>query len=66
MTQEPRVTMDSLREAGHCAPGIRRFFKDHDLDLRRLVREGIPVSELEHIQDANMQRVIARVRGEDG
>jgi hypothetical protein len=54
---EVRVTMDDLRVAGHCAPGIVKFFESHSLDLRRLVREGLPLSEFEGIDDVNLERV---------
>lgn len=57
------ITMSDVRDAGFCAPGLRKFCSDNGVDLRRLVREGIPVSEVEHIEDANLQRVIRMKRG---
>lgn len=60
----PILTMQDLRRAGHCANGIRLFFAQHNLDLGKLVREGIPTEELEHIDDVNLQEVIREIKKE--
>ena len=54
-----RVTIDDVRRAGFCLWGTRRVCADHGVDLRRLVREGIPMAAAEAILDANVQRVVA-------
>ena len=36
-----RITMAELRDTGHCARGIRRWFNTHGLDFRAFMREGI-------------------------
>lgn len=61
---EEIITMSDIRDAGFCAKGLREFCLKHDIDMRRLVRGGIPVSEVEHIEDANFLRVLAVKRGE--
>ena len=58
------ITMSDIRDAGFCAKGLREFCLEHGIDMRRLVRDGIPVSEVEHIEDANFLRVLAVKRGE--
>lgn len=55
---EVRITMSDLRQAGHCAPGVRDFFKKHNCDLRKLAREGLTMEDVAHIRDANLDRVI--------
>lgn len=59
------ITMSHVREAGFCAPGLRDFCQRNNIDMRRLAREGIPLSEVENISDANLQRVIERAKGEE-
>lgn len=65
---EVRVTMNDLRTAGHCASGIREFFKVNNLDLVKLVREGLTEEDLAHVHDVNMDRVkeIAAARVANG
>lgn len=52
MTDDPMVRMRHLRRLGYCAPGVRAFCARHNLDLRRLAREGLPASEIERTGDA--------------
>lgn len=56
---EVRITTDDLRVNGHCASGIREFFTLHGCDLRKLVTEGLPLADVAHIHDANLDAVIA-------
>ena len=55
---EPRVTMDTVRKSGHCFAGVRETCKIHGIDVRRLAREGIPISEVEDIDDAYVQQMV--------
>jgi hypothetical protein len=58
------VTATDAQKAGFCGPGIYVVVKHLGGDMRRFIREGYPVSEVEGIDDANVQRVVraARVR----
>lgn len=47
-----------------CAPGIRAWFHRHSLDLRAFLREGLPVEQLEALDDAFAQRAAAIAREE--
>lgn len=47
-----------------CAPGIRAWFERHGLDLRTFLREGLPVEQLEALDDAFAQRAAAIAREE--
>ena len=57
-----RVTVDDYRAAGLCTSGVRRACISFGIDFKRLVREGIPISEIEHIDDANLQNVIIKAK----
>lgn len=65
-----RVTVQHARQAKLggpgvlCAPGIRGWCEQHGIDLRAFLDEGIPVEQLEAIDDAYAQRVAAIARAE--
>ena len=40
------VTMQDCRELGYCAYGVRRFFKEHDLDFKDFLKNGIEEEKL--------------------
>lgn len=42
-----------------CVSGVRAWCASHGVDYRRLVREGLPLAEVEHLDDAFAQRVKA-------
>lgn len=58
-----RMTLADCREAGYCGRGVREKFDLLGLDFRRLVKEGIPVEELRHIDDAQIQRLVDMIDG---
>lgn len=57
------ITLADCREAGYCGRGVREKFDLLGLDFRRLVKEGIPVEELRHIDDAQVQRLVEMIDG---
>jgi len=57
-----RITLADVRAAGFCAWGLRKFTDRHGLDLRVLVREGIPESQVQHIRDARLDEVREKAR----
>lgn len=61
-----RVTATDCQTLGLCMSGVRRGCAANGIDFRRLVREGIPVDEIENISDPTVRRVIeeAKRRGE--
>lgn len=61
-TRSDLVTINDCRAAGYCASGIRRHARLLGLDFHRIVREGIPISEVEHLEDQAVQRIIATAR----
>lgn len=57
------VRPEDARKAGFCLiPGARDFLTLHGFDFRRFVREGIPASELEVIDDIKVQKTIEQAR----
>lgn len=66
---EPLVTIDHIRRArelhgGYCARGIKVWCERHGIDFRRLLQEGLPCAELEHIDDAFLNKVVLIAKGE--
>lgn len=47
-----------------CAPGIRAWCDQHGVDLYRFAHEGMPVEQVEAIDDAFAQRAAALARAE--
>jgi hypothetical protein len=62
------ITMQDVRASGFCILGIKKFCKTNKIDLKRLSAGGIPMSEVSHIQDANLEVLCAtaRKRFQDG
>lgn len=52
---EKVVNMSHVRSAGFCVSGLRQVCMAHGIDLRRLATTGVPISELEGIDDANVR-----------
>lgn len=53
------VTIADCRAAGYCIRnGVRPKCEALGLDFRTLVREGLPLSAVEGIEDSQVQRII--------
>lgn len=48
---EVLVTMKHVRKAKMCSKGARSFFRKHDLNWSRFLRQGLPASEIEATGD---------------
>lgn len=59
---DPIVTITDIRKAGHCAAGARDWFREHDLDFRDFLTNGLPASTLLATGDALAQQVVDRKR----
>jgi len=66
MTGEPRVTVDDCRTSRFCLRGVRSHCSALGLDFRRLVREGLPVSELDGIDDELVRQCVRNARARCG
>lgn len=57
-----KITVDDIRKAGFCVPGLREGAERLGLDIRRVVKADYTVEEVEHIEDANVQRAIMEAK----
>ena len=58
-----RITMDDVMKAHGCAWGALRMGKRHGLDCHKFFKGGgLPISEVEHIDDALLKKVIEVAR----
>lgn len=60
---DPLVNMTHARKAGMCVRGVREWCRRHDLDFRRVCRDGYPASLIE-TTDAMGAKVAALAREE--
>ncbi len=59
------ITLKDMRSLKYCAHGSREFARRHGLDWRRFVLTGIPVSELSHIDNAMLDKVIEKAKARE-
>ena len=58
-----RIRAKHLRTQGFClVPGARDWCAMHGIDFRRLVKEGIPIGEVEQIDDLFCRRAIEQAK----
>lgn len=55
-----RLRTEDCLSIGLCTRGQARFCRQHDIDFRRFLAEGIPVEEFEGIDDLNLTRALAQ------
>lgn len=60
---ELRLMPDDLRECGYCARGSRVMANQLGIDWSLFLQEGIPLSQLEIIDDAMIQVLVKHVQG---
>ena len=54
-----KLTIQDCRDAGFCInPGVKDACKLHGVDFRQLVREGVPLEQVENINDVSVQRAV--------
>lgn len=57
---DPIITIDDIRKAGHCAAGAKTWFAAHGLDFRDFLTSGIPASTLLATGDGLAEQVVSR------
>jgi hypothetical protein len=57
-----RLTIADIRKAGFCVRGSLQHAELLGLDRRLLMREGLPLADVENINDGNVQRSVAVAR----
>lgn len=53
-----KLRAEDCLNIGFCTRGQMRFCRQHGVDFRRFVDEGIPVEEFDGIDDLNLARAI--------
>lgn len=59
---EAVLTIQDCRASGFCVKGVRKKCPEIGVDFKRLIKEGIPVPELEHIEDHHLQAALEKAR----
>lgn len=59
---DDRIYINDIRELGYCVRGIRDWFKGYGYDLRDVARNGVPIKEIEAIDDDLGREVVRSVR----
>lgn len=49
--EDPLITMNDVMRAGYCPSGARRWFRQHDLDFRDFMQNGVKASVLLAVPD---------------
>ncbi len=62
MTEQRTIRIDDIVKAGFCVRGARRWFRDHGLDFRAMLKDGIPEEELLRNGDSLAELVVTRKR----
>ena len=57
-----RVQLHHARALHYCNKGMRAFCERHGLDFNKFRKEGLPVDELAHIDDAMLNALIERAQ----
>ncbi len=56
------ITTEHVRAANYCTPGLKAFFKKHNLDLREFCRNGLPEDVVLATNDAMAIAVVEVAR----
>jgi hypothetical protein len=56
------VTIKHVRAAGMCASGARNFCKLYGFNWSEFIKNGVPIAEIEHIDNALIKQVIEVAR----
>lgn len=64
MTDVPRLTLADCHamQPRYCNKGTREVCERHNIDWEQLRGAGVPLSQLEHIDDAMLQAVLVKAR----
>lgn len=64
MADEIILRIEHVRKAKLCARGMRGWFARHDIDFMDFLKNGMPISKAEAMNDALANRVIEVARNE--
>jgi hypothetical protein len=66
VTNVPAMHPRHLRAARMCMSGARAWFKAHDLDWAAMVKNGLPLKDIEHIKCPLLDKVRVEIHKEYG
>lgn len=49
--KDKNVTIQELRESGHCVRGLRDWFVGYGFDFKDVVRNGVPADDVYKLND---------------
>ena len=64
-SKEIRVTIQDIRAARYCLPGVRPWFRRHGLDWQAFLDDGLPADSLRATGDALVEPVIRMAEERD-
>ena len=63
--KDTRVTIQDIRAARYCLPGVRPWFRRHGLDWQAFLNVGISAETLRATGDALVEPVIAEAKARE-
>jgi len=57
-----KLTIHDCRKVGFCIKGVKRACVVHGQDFKTLVREGLPLSEMDKLDDISVKRACDKAR----
>jgi hypothetical protein len=64
-SEDTRVTIQDIRAARYCLPGVRPWFRRHGLDWQAFLDAGLPAETLRATGDALVEPVIAEAKARE-
>ena len=63
--EDTHVTIQDIRAARYCLPGVRPWFRRHGLDWQAFLDAGLPAETLRATGDALVEPVIAEAKARE-
>lgn len=57
-----KMTIQDCRDVGFCVIGVKRACEIHGQDFKTLVREGLPLADMDKLDDINVKRAADKAR----
>ena len=61
-----KIYINDVRRFGYCVRGIKKFCAMHNIDFKNFVKNGIDIAEIEDIDDAMLNKLIAKLKQIEG
>jgi len=57
-----KLTIQDCRSVGFCVSGVKRACTVHGQDFKTLVRHGLPLADMDKLDDVNVRRACDKAR----